>query len=599
MAQFLRIPGGKFFQTLAVLAAGLGLALGGGCRQETPPKTESPAEVVAKPKAEKPEKSKLSSGREVLTPHMVEAYHKASSYADAGTLHLLAEGGGKKVIDETVNFSLTLVRPNQVRIQAYMATLVCDGKKLYAAIRELPGQVVVEDAPKRLTLKTLFADRILASGLTQGIAGPMPQIKLLLADDSLKALLHDAEEPALSELGQIGDRSCYRVQIKQPDGTATYWIDQETFVLRRIVLPTDQIRQDISEQQPVDHVSAIAEIPRHQLDGKVDPKAFTFEVPKGAEIVKFFVPPSPAVLLSKKVPDFKFLDRDGKPITPQSLAGKIAVLDFWASWCGPCKQSLPNLEKVYQQYKDNPKVVFYAVSVDEPKVENRELVKVFDDLKVKVPILRDTEHTAGGLKFTGIPTTFILGPDGVVQDCEQGGNPKLADLLPEKLKKLLAGENIFEKPLKEYQEQINQYGKMLEKAAVEGEAGSGEGITEERKLPEVKPAPRNEPTRFKLTSLWKCADVKSPGNILVLSEKNAPPRLAVVENWKSVAEIGLDGKLIALHKLNLADNEVVGSLRSATGADGKRYVVAFLSAQHAAMCSTRNGTSWPTIRKTL
>ncbi len=329
---------------------------------------------------------------------MVAAYHKASSYADAGTLHLLAEGGGKKIIDETVNFSLTLVRPNQVRIQGYMATLVCDGKKLYAAIRQLPGQVVVKHAPKRLTLKSLFADRILASGLTQGIAGPMPQIVLLFADDPLKAMLNEAEEPALSEPGQIGDRGCYRVQIKRPDGTATFWIDQETFVLRRIVLPTEQIRQDISEQQPVDHVSAIAEFPGAQIDGKVGPQAFAFEVPKDAEIVKFFMAPSPAVLLSKKVPAFKFLDRDGKPITPQSLAGKIAVLDFWASWCGPCKQSLPNLEKVYQQYKDNPKVAFYAVSVDDPKVENRELVKLFDDLKVKAPILRDTEHTAEALE---------------------------------------------------------------------------------------------------------------------------------------------------------------------------------------------------------
>ena len=178
-----------------------------------------------------------------------------------------------------------------------------------------------------------------------------------------------------------------------------------------------------------------------------------------------------------------------------------------------------------------------------------------------------------------IPTTFILGPDGIVQDFEQGGDPKLSDELPAKLKKVLAGENIFEQPLKQYQEQLSQYAKMVEKAAAEGEAGGGDGMTEERKLPEVKTAPRSEPTHFKLTSLWKCADVKSPGNILVLSDKGGPARLAVVENWKSVAEVGLDGKLIALHKLNLADSEVMGSLRSAVGADGKRWLVAFLSSQ--------------------
>ncbi len=576
MWQLLRFPVEGFFERSAVLVACLGLAIAVGCRQETPPTTEGPtAEAVAKPKEEKLDKSKPGSGREVLT-RMVDAYRKASSYADAGTVHLLAEAGGKKVIDQSVDFSLTLVRPNQVRLQAYMAMLVCDGKKIYAAIKALPGQVVVRDAPPRVTLKTLFSDRILTSALTQGIAGAMPQLVLLLADDPMKALLRDAAEPALSESGQIAGRDCYRVQIKQPEGTATYWIDQETFVLRRIVLPTDEIRQAISEEQPVDRVSAVAEFPGAQIGGKVDPKAFTFEVPKDAEIVKFFIPPNPAQLLSKKVPDFKFYDSAGKPVTPGSLAGKITVLDFWASWCEPCKRSLPNLEKVYEQYKDNPKVAFYAVSVDEPKVENRELAKIFDDLKVKVPILRDNEQTAKALKFTGIPTTFILGADGVVQDGEVGGNPKLAEILAEKLEKLLAGENIFEKPRREYQDQLKREAEMIEKAAASESSGGGP-TAEEPKPP--KTAPRSEPARFKLTSLWKCSQVKSPGNIFVIDGKTAPPRLAVVEDWKAVAEVGLDGKLIALHKLNLADGEVIGNLRAATGADGKRYLAAFFFIQ--------------------
>lgn len=373
-----------------------------------------------------------------------------------------------------------------------------------------------------MTLKTLVGDQMLARALTQGIAGPTPQLMLLLADDPIKALLHDAEEPTLSEPGQIADRPCYRVQIKRPDGTAVYWIDQETYALRRVVMPTDQFRQAISERQPVDHVSAIAEFPAAQLNGKVDPKAFTFEVPKNAEIVKFFVPPTPAQLLGKKVPDFKFLGPDGKPVTPQTLAGKIAVLDFWATYCEPCKQSLPRLEKVYQQYKDNPKMAFYAVSVDQPNVDNKEVAKTFEDLKMKVPLLRDSDGTAGALKFEVIPMMFIVGPDGIVQDVEQGGEARVAEQLPGKLKKLLAGENIFEAPRKEYENQLAKYAKMVEKAAVEGEKGGGEGITEEHKLPEVKTAPRNEPARFKLTPLWKCAEVKAPGNILALTDKSGP-----------------------------------------------------------------------------
>jgi len=224
MWKFLRFPGEEFLQRSAVLVACLGLAIAVGCRQETPPKTEGPAaEAVAKPKEEKLGKSKPSPGRDVLG-RMVDAYRKASSYADAGAVHLLAEAGGKKIIDESADFSLTLVRPNQVRLQAYTAMLVCDGKKIYAAIKGLPGQVMVRDAPKRLTLKTLFTDRILTSALTQGIAGAMPQIVLLLGDDPMKALLGDAEAPVLSESGQIAGRDCYRVEIKRSEGVATFWI---------------------------------------------------------------------------------------------------------------------------------------------------------------------------------------------------------------------------------------------------------------------------------------------------------------------------------------------------------------------------------------
>ena len=127
-------------------------------------------EAIAKPEEEKPDESKATSGREVLN-RMIIAYRQASSYADAGAVHLVAEAGGQKIIDDTWNFSLTLVRPNKIRLQAYQAMLVCDGKKLYGSMENQPGQVLVRPAPRRITLNTLFADRVLAMGLTQGVAG--------------------------------------------------------------------------------------------------------------------------------------------------------------------------------------------------------------------------------------------------------------------------------------------------------------------------------------------------------------------------------------------------------------------------------------------
>ena len=282
-------------------------------------------------------------------------------------------------------------------------------------------------------------------------------MRLLLGDDPLDALLRDFEEPQLSESGEIQGRQCYRVKLKGRDGTATFWIDQETFALRRIVLPTEGLREAIGQERPIDSLSVVADFTNARLDGTVDPKAFEFEVPKGAEVVQFLVPPDVAQLLGKPVPNFKFVDLHGKPVTPASLAGKVAVLDFWATWCGPCRESLPKLQKVHERYKNNPKVAFYAVSVDDPRMENGAIAKTFEELKVHLPIVRETERSLDLFKRQGaVPTTFIVDAKGIVQDCERGANPRLAEVLPEKLDEVLAGRNIYEGPQKEFLEQVER-----------------------------------------------------------------------------------------------------------------------------------------------
>ena len=344
------------------------------------------------------EEGKPLSGREVLN-RMAAAYHKASSYADAGTVHLVAEAGDKK-IDEVAQFSVSLVRPNKLRLQAYDAILVCDGQKTYAAVKDVPDQVLVKPAPERLTLKSIDVDLILRKVVSEGFASAPPQPLFLLADDPLAELLRGAEEPQLSEPGEIEGRACYRVRFKDAYGEATFWVDQQTYVLRRLVLPTDQLRQGLSQDNPVERLSLVADFSGARIDDKVDPKAFEFQVAAGVKVVKFLVPPElsdllhTAELLGKPAPDLKFSDVDGKPVTLESMAGKNVVLDFWATDCLPCRESLPKLEKVREQFKDNSKVAFFAVSVDGPEVPTKKLVAYFEESRVRLPLLRDTAQSA-------------------------------------------------------------------------------------------------------------------------------------------------------------------------------------------------------------
>jgi peroxiredoxin len=588
-----------------LLAVGLALAIAAGCergetakpkdvaRPEATPKQDQEKETLPATPAEQPRETPRDgqpqpaapqakpgprlSGREVLE-RMVAAYRKAPSYSDAGAVRLLAESGNDKLIDQTTPFSVAMERPNKLRLQCYQVSLICDGQTLHAALERVPNQVLARPAPAKIDMKVFRIDPNLAMSIGD-FAGPPPQLLLLLSDDPMRDLLRGADEPVLAEPSQTEDgRDCYRVRIDWGKGAATFWIDQQTLVLRRIVFPTTDLRDALSRERPTDRVSLVAEFAGARLGGPVDPKAFGFEMPKGAESVTLFVPPHMGQLLAKPVPRFRFFDMDGQPVMPVQLMGKVVVLEFWATGYDPCRQSLPELEKVYQRYKNNPKVAIFAVSVDGPQAPNSELVKFAEGLKLTVPILRDKDRTACDFNMSDLLATFIFDAKGIVQDYEAGGEPaKRADMLAAKIDKVLAGQDIYGPLVKQYAqdlEQLKQDAKRLETSPADVPRG-GETVVRQERLPEVKLAPRSQPSRLRLTPLWRCAEVKSPGNVLVVDDRKGPARILVVDNWDSVAEVGPGGQLVARYKLDLADKENVGRLCTGVGADGRRYVAAF------------------------
>ncbi|MCX7706100.1 MAG: redoxin domain-containing protein [bacterium] len=111
----------------------------------------------------------------------------------------------------------------------------------------------------------------------------------------------------------------------------------------------------------------------------------------------------------KKAPDFTLVDLQGKKISLSSFKGKVVVLNFWASWCPPCKAEIPDFVKTYEKYKDR-ELVIIGLAVNSKENDVRALVKQYNITYIVA--MDDGSAEAAYGPITGVPTTFIIDKEG-------------------------------------------------------------------------------------------------------------------------------------------------------------------------------------------
>jgi thiol-disulfide isomerase/thioredoxin len=124
---------------------------------------------------------------------------------------------------------------------------------------------------------------------------------------------------------------------------------------------------------------------------------------------------------------------NGGAISLDNLRGKPSVINFWASWCGPCVDELPEFEEVWRRYRG--KVNFLAVATNDSRERVVEFVRQHH---LTMPVAVDRgEAVAGKFRYYGLPTTVLLTAEGKIADTNTGPLP--GSLLEEKIKDLLGG----------------------------------------------------------------------------------------------------------------------------------------------------------------
>lgn len=159
--------------------------------------------------------------------------------------------------------------------------------------------------------------------------------------------------------------------------------------------------------------------------------------PSNQNVLMFHEIVSKSLALSegREAPEINLPDADGNPLPLKNFRGKIVLIDFWASWCGPCRKEMPNVVKAYAKYKDKGFEI-YGVSLDQSKEKWLEAIKKDGITWPQVSDLKYWEcEAARDYNVQGIPFTVLLDKEGKILAKNLRG-----DDLEKAIEKALAGE---------------------------------------------------------------------------------------------------------------------------------------------------------------
>jgi thiol-disulfide isomerase/thioredoxin len=406
-------------------------------------------------------------GAAALFGEVAKAYGALASYSDQGQFVVEMTIAGKKH-KQVVPLRLTFVRPNKLDFDAGAVRVTSDGAQLTTTVIPL-RRYMAGAAPQKIGVDALREGPLGAVLFGGPAGGPMfVLLSLLTAPDpvasigQLKGTFKPAPaKPAATPPAGGVIQPSRELMIDLSDGPDLILrVDPATKLLVAIELRVDPA--DLSK-----NASAVGPVAIEQLGwtpGAVTTqvaldRSFAFKPPDGFTKVDSLAGQGGApdekdavsAQIGKPAPDFTLTVLDGlgktKTITRAELAGKVILIDFWATWCGPCLMELPEIQKLALDFAGSKKdVLIVALSQDNRPVEISEVrtlvEKTLSDKRinlVRIPVARvalDPSNSVGkAFGVEGYPTIVIIDRKGFVRSAHVGFDPGAAEPLHKSLAK--------------------------------------------------------------------------------------------------------------------------------------------------------------------
>jgi peroxiredoxin/outer membrane lipoprotein-sorting protein len=230
--------------------------------------------------------------------------------------------------------------------------------------------------------------------------------------DRYRSIAQTRGSAAITGSEHLGDVDCAVVKIERPDSVRTLWIDPKTnFILKDDIVTT--------HSTPISSSTSVTTFSPVRLLPSADDQLFSFDPQKvQARSRDQLRRDAPTKSIETLAPDFTLPDLQNQPLKLSELKGKVVLLDFWATWCAPCRAALPNLELLHRDFKDKGLLVL-GVDTEEPKDQAAFMEKFGYTFRALV----DANEKAKNLYHVGgIPTTVLIDKDGKIQTFDADGS---------------------------------------------------------------------------------------------------------------------------------------------------------------------------------